>query len=280
MGKIVVITHEYDRLITKPLFRPARSGYMIHAVLRELERRGHEFTVARGLSRQPQGDMSILHVNATVTPSEYLSYAATFPVSVNLAMSDISKRRISQALVTPGDGWDRSVIVKSTLNHGGYPERRFNAQARLRGRRPPFPDARIVKEYMVFERAAEVPPELFADPSLVVERFMPEATEDGFAIRHWVFAGDYDYSVRCVARERLVKAAGIFRSEPCQVPDDLRRRRAELGCDYGKFDFVVHDGRSYLLDANKTPGAPPSGIEVASPVGMADGLEKMLKRLS
>ena len=31
--------------------------------------------------------------------------------------------------------------------------------------------------------------------------------------------------------------------------------RQELGFDYGKFDYVVHDGRPVLLDANKTTGA-------------------------
>lgn len=278
MGKIVVITHEYDRLLRKPLFRPARSGYMIHAVLRELERLGHQCIVARGLARRPGGDMAIVHVNATVTPAEYLDYAATFPVSVNLAMVDISKRHISQALVTPGDGWEGPVILKSTLNHGGYPERRLNARARLRGRRPPFPGATLVRNYTVFDRANEISPAVFANPNLVVERFMPEVTEDGHALRHWIFAGDYDYCVRCVSKEKLVKGSGVFRSEACTVPDDLRRRRHELGCDYGKFDFVVHDGRSYLLDANKTPGSPPTGIEVASPSGMASGFERMLRR--
>jgi hypothetical protein len=30
-------------------------------------------------------------------------------------------------------------------------------------------------------------------------------------------------------------------------------RREALGFDYGKFDYVEHDGEPILLDANKTP---------------------------
>ena len=40
--------------------------------------------------------------------------------------------------------------------------------------------------------------------------------------------------------------------------------RARLGFDYGKFDYVKHEGRYYLLDANRTPGAPESFVNDAS----------------
>ena len=32
-----------------------------------------------------------------------------------------------------------------------------------------------------------------------------------------------------------------------------------MGFDYGKFDFVRHDGQWLLLDVNKTPSAPAVG---------------------
>jgi len=35
--------------------------------------------------------------------------------------------------------------------------------------------------------------------------------------------------------------------------------RRKLGFDYGKFDYVVHEGRAHLLDANRTPGALQDG---------------------
>ncbi|WP_135432437.1 hypothetical protein [Pseudotabrizicola sediminis] len=36
-------------------------------------------------------------------------------------------------------------------------------------------------------------------------------------------------------------------------PEPILRLREEMGFDFGKFDYVVHDGQAILLDANKTP---------------------------
>jgi len=66
---------------------------------------------------------------------------------------------------------------------------------------------------------------------------------------------------------------------PVAVPDELRAERSRLGFDYGKFDFVVHEGRAILLDANRTPSAPPPSPEVdASNVHLAGGIDSLLKR--
>jgi hypothetical protein len=35
----------------------------------------------------------------------------------------------------------------------------------------------------------------------------------------------------------------------------LREQRRRLGFDFGKFDFVMHQGRAVLVDANRTPGS-------------------------
>jgi hypothetical protein len=277
MAHIVVITHEYDRLIDRKFFR-RDSGYMIHAILEDLRMRGHSWTIAQDLSNRMKGDAAVLHVDATRVDPAYIEYGRGFPFCLNLAVADISKGRISQAKVAPGDGWTGPVIVKPVLNSGGVPEERLNRRARRAGKPAPFPTAKTMKDYQLFDRASDVPADFFADQDFLVERFLPEVVEDGFALRFWVFCGDYDFCGRFVSRGSMVKGPGVFRSEPCAVPEDLRRRREELGFDYGKFDFAVHDGKSYLMDANKTPGrVPKSAGEVASPAGMASGFEKMIR---
>jgi hypothetical protein len=61
------------------------------------------------------------------------------------------------------------------------------------------------------------------------------------------------------------------------VPDFLRAERERLGFDYGKFDFVIHDGQAVLLDANKTPGPPPSSPDAMERnARLAGGIEMML----
>ena len=278
MAHIVVITHEHDKLLEHKLFRRTESSYMVYAILEDMRLRGHSWTVAKGPLTKLRGDAAILHVDATLVDPTYVDYGRSFPFCLNVGVSDISKSRISQARVAPDDGWEGPVIVKGVLNCGGLPEGRLNHRAGRAGRPLPFPGARVMKEYQVFDRAAEVPRDVFNDPGLLVERFLPEIEPDGFALRYWLFCGDYDFCGRFVSRDRIVKGAGVFRSEPCAIPDDLRERRKELGFDYGKFDFAVHDGKTYLMDANKTPGRVPQDAgEVASMPRMADALERMLR---
>jgi len=37
------------------------------------------------------------------------------------------------------------------------------------------------------------------------------------------------------------------------APSEIEALRERMGFDYGKFDYVIHEGRVILLDANKTP---------------------------
>lgn len=55
-----------------------------------------------------------------------------------------------------------------------------------------------------------------------------------------------------------------------------------LGFDYGKFDFVMHEGRAVLLDANKTPGRARnlSKIVAAGTANLADGFEGLIHRVA
>ena len=96
-----------------------------------------------------------------------------------------------------------------------------------------------------------------------------EQEPDGHAIRIWVFCGDRERCNRYVSPDRLVKGPNVVRREPVPVPDDLRARRRDLGFEYGKFDFVVYDGRSILLDANRTPSPPPTLHRETRPSGSA-----------
>jgi len=77
------------------------SLYMLYDILVELQRRGHVVRVAKGVSGE-RGDAAILHVNSTVVADEYLDYGRSFPLCLNLAASDISKRKVSGARFVPG----------------------------------------------------------------------------------------------------------------------------------------------------------------------------------
>jgi len=225
---------------------------MIHEILREMERLGHSWKIASGPRRQ-SGDVALLHVNATIVPADYLGLAENFPVKVNFAVADISKRHVSDAVLDGPGQWSGPVVVKTNLNAFGVPEARINRHAARRGLPPPFQGARMLADYRIAASASEIGDDVWNDPQLVVERFVPEIEERGYVLRNWVFFGANERCTRHVADAPIVKGANVFASEPCAVPERLRRRRAELGFDYGKFDFVMHEGEAVLLDANRTP---------------------------
>lgn len=279
MARIVVITHEYDQLLKRRgLLRRPTSSYMLYDILGELQRRKHEVVVARGLSLRPTGHAALLHVDATVTPDDYVDYGRSFPLCLNLGATDISKCRVSGAVLGVDDDWNGPVIVKSNRNSGGAPERRINWRARRAGHAEPFPEMPEMDEYRIYDSPEELPDGVTADPNLSVERFVAEREPDGFALRFWVFCGEAERCTRYVSTDKLVKAAKFVRKETVPVPDELRHRRRELGFDYGKFDFVVHQGKAILLDANKTPGRPQNltNLLAEGAANLADGFEGML----
>ena len=275
MASIAILCHELDRVLW-----PRRDGdgyncpYLIGRMVFELIRRGHDVEIVLGLkANNPAPDLAILHVDLTRVPDEYLAYASGFRNCLNRNVVDISKTRISGALLAGQPDWNGPVIVKSNLNCHAGGENAKNAR-----RKGSAPEARAFPEYAVFNSLHDVPEELSSDASLVIDCFMPEREGDMYAIRHWVFCGDQGHCNRFISPEMIIKGGNVLRKEPCAVPEKLHAIRKSLGFDYGKFDFVVHGDDVYLLDANKTPGSPPllSAGDQAGLSRLVDGFEAML----
>jgi hypothetical protein len=281
VARIVVITHRHDQFLHAPSNgRTLASSHMLAAILQEMIARGHSVTIGRGPDHLPAADLAIMHVNTTVVAPEYREAAARYPRCINIGAVDISKRRVSGAQLRRGDDWAGPVIIKSNLNYMGRPEARQNARAALAGQRPPYPGTVAMAEYQITDAIGDVPDAVWDDPNRVVDRFIPEIEPDGFAVRAWIFLGDSERCTRYVSTERVIKAQTTFRRQRVPVPKALRAERERLGFDYGKFDFVVHQGKAILLDANKTPGG---AAQIAAHVAagnrhLADGLAKMIPR--
>jgi hypothetical protein len=277
LAKIIVYTHEYDSFTKLRWAMPPRIvGYFLYDVLREAEAYGHSWRVVKG-ARRCEGDVAIMHVDATMVSPEYIAMGDGFACAVNFATPDISKRKVSESLLAKGDDWDGRVIVKSNLNYGGAKEVHHNRVARLRGARPPHPDARETPGYHVLESIAAVSDEIWNDDARVVERFLPEPDPQGYALRIWKFLGDSETCMRHVAAEPIVKGRNTIAIHPVPVSPELRDRRRRLGLDYGKFDYVVHDGKVVLLDVNRTPGVVPRLFPKALVQDFARGLDGLIR---
>lgn len=270
---IAVITHAQDRLLRPGASGKAVSDYMLGPVLQQAAAMGHKITVCRGFPpKRVEADLAIMHVDLTAVPRDYLELARSFPSCVNLQAADISKRSIGGARLVEGDAWQGPVIVKSDFNYRAIPELRLNAAAKAAGRPLPYPGLHDRYDYSIYPSPGAVPSAVKADPTLVVERFLPERAEGGYALRFWTFSGAAERCSRVFSEEPVVKSDNQTGFEFVEVPDRLREIRTALGFDYGKFDFVIHDGEPVLLDANRTPGAPPVPKGAAWPKDYAEGL--------
>jgi hypothetical protein len=253
--RVAVLTHEMDDFHGE--------GYLLGRVCAAWRKAGHDVVVAQGMKDPPAADVAVLHTDLTIVPPEYLEFAQRYPVVINGSTRDISKRVVSQQIVTQSDSYSGPVIVKTNANFGGKPEARKSV---LRGEAPPtleqvnWGNFRALAKYPILRSKHAVPDLVWTNPNLIVDKFTPERTPVGeFVLRIWIFLGDRSLHYRAISLEPNIKSSNTIRREQLdrnEIPEELRQRRAELGFDYGKFDYVQINGRAVLLDANKTPGLP------------------------
>lgn len=272
MARIVILEHRFQASLKR--------RYLAHSLARLWRERGHQAVVHGGRENLPDADLALLHLDLTVVPRAYRRLLDRYPRVLNGAVLDLSKRRISCQLVAgPDDPWVGPVLVKTDANYGGLPERHLRRMALQAGLRTAIPRAVVLEAYPVFPSPRAVPPRVWSMPELLVERFLPERDDRGYYMRHWTFLGDRERSNRYRAAVPIIKSSDIIDGEPVPVPDEIRAWRARLGFDFGKFDYVIHEGRCVLLDVNRTPGSP-DGLIAAEPASfrsLADGIEAFLR---
>jgi hypothetical protein len=272
MATILLLCHAHD------LFHARH--FLVAGLVPHWTEAGHRVIVHEGARDVPEADVTILHVDRTVIPAEYVEALRGRAVVVNGRAIDLSKRRVSTHLVGPYDDYDGPVIVKTDANAGGVPEWLHEQVARRKGEAPPGPPAKYMTErYRIFDSVRRVPPRARLSPDLVIERFVPERDPRGYATRHWIFLGDRGWCSRVVGGQPVLKGADVVERTMVDVPDAIRARREELGLDFGKLDFVIHDGEPILLDANRTPTVPErlSGELAAGLAGLARGIDVFCK---
>jgi hypothetical protein len=263
--KIAVWLHERDAY-------PEVKVHFIWALCDLWRQQGVEVAVFKGLERMVAADVLLPHVDLTVLPEGYAELFSHYPRVLNCSVRDISKRRISRQLVTGTDAYAGAVIVKTNLNFGGLPEARLTGTALARRQKNPWWARALLRrerfaepewgtlrslnpsDYKIFPSLKDVPPAVFANDSLVVERFLPEYEQGLYHLRIYQFLGERGYCVRLGSREPIVKTQSVVSREEIPIPPELVALRRELGLDYGKLDFVMRDGRVVLLDVNRTPG--------------------------
>lgn len=214
-----------------------------------------------GTAKFVPADVAILHVDLSVVPDAYASFARRYPVALNAGVLDIRKRRFSTLAVTPADPYAGPVIVKTDLNSGGGPER-LARRLGSRDDRPAHARGRITGpfKYRLYPTSADVPPAFYRDPGLIIEKFVPERQGDWYCHRRYYFLGATEVNQLWRGKKPLCVNDEDGIAEDAPVPPQLRQFRQQFGIDFGKIDYVfASSAEPIVLDVNKTPwGVSPN----------------------
>ncbi len=259
-------------LILKGLHDPRQ---LIDAIAQRWAGNGYRVLTHYGSENLPKADIVLLHVDMTEIPLFYAERLKAYPLVLNRNVLDISKSAFSELLVTRNDTYGGPVIVKTDANCGGKPETRIRRRSRT-FRWPKLLFCRAgsnwVKtghlnpyEYPIYDNKTLVPLEVWENPKLIVERFLPEKEDDLYYIRYYMFLGDQGWAARFGSKNPIVKfSSRVTQEERVSVPDELIALRKRLGFDYGRFDYVERDGLPIVFDINKTVGGYNSCAEYAT----------------
>ena len=265
--RLAVLVHENS------IERDLRAAVVFHLATYWRET-GHSVVFLRGTDRFVDADVLFVHVDLSVVPDPYLEFASRYPAAVNHRVADIRKSRISQSLVRRESGWDGPVIVKTDLNYGGIPEltlassrimrttRAGRFLLRYHPRRRRLSPLSRGNNYPIYENIQAVPDAVWYDHRVVIERFSPELDEGLYRLRLYQFVGDRATWRRISSHSPLVKSGNMIKTEPIEPDPAVEAWRHRLGLDYGKIDYVVHDGQPILLDVNKTTGVDARATRV------------------
>lgn len=244
-------------ILVHPTTTPKEVGrWAINELAQVWNAAGIKVQYMTGLQMRPPADVLIVHIDLSVVPQEFLDVAAEYPVAINARVKDIRKRTISRQLVVPGDGWQGPVIVKSNLNCCALGELLVGLRdpSQPKARKFPFKMQRQT-DYRIFERVDQMPQEYFGDDSVIVERFLPEREGELYYTRSYHFLGSKTTTVRLGSSQPIVLGHTATSMETIEPHPDVVQFREEFGLQYGKIDYVIHEGRAVILDVNKTTGA-------------------------
>ena len=138
------------------------------------------------------------------------------------------------------------------------------------------------EQYPIYDNPRKVPPPVWKNERLVVEKFLPEREGDLYCLRQYIFLGTSEINTRAISKDPRVKSRGVVRREILDsTPAEVREFRAALGFDYGKFDYVVHGDDVIIFDVNRTFTYDPesrAGSATSLLMTLADGIEPFLDR--
>lgn len=262
--KIAILFHESDRVNDT-------KHYAISALADTWRRDGHIVIYLFGIRNFVPADLVLVHIDLSVVPDEYITFSEQYPIVLNGKVKDIRKSSFSPYLIQSNDPYPGPVFIKTNFNFAGVPET-------YRLWKLPFPFShagyylakgfKIIlhslnfgkfckpADYLQIDSLGEIPVNWFKRNDIVIQRFCPEMEDGLYHTRFYVFLGGRYYCECLSSPVPVVNSRSAVRTEYIDVHPEIERLRQELKFDYGKFDYVMHEGVPVLLDINKTIGVP------------------------
>lgn len=254
MKTICILVHEKDP------FRDQH--YLIQQLAEKWCARNFKIEIARNPENLSGADIVIQHLNMTTIPASYTEALDSHPLVINGKIHSISKRTISKNLLKPGCNYLNPVIVKTDNNHGGRPDRRLQKKydpismfCRQIKKRCPWQITGILdpENYQIYPKSYMVPHSVWQNNNLVVEKLCTEKEGNLYLLRQWIFFGSKEICRVLLSPNPVIHAGDVVAKRySTNIPQNLRKARKKFGFDYGKFDFIIRDGKAVLFDTNFT----------------------------
>lgn len=259
--------------------------YLLGLIARQWQMAGASVRVTAPVAAYPAKDAVVVHIDRSVVPDSMLAPSRGHACAFNNHAADIRKSTYVEYRVHAGSTYHGPVIVKTDLNHAGWPERRqtriggiaaiaFSRIRRLLGLSTPILRK---SDYQVYASAALVPKQRYTDGSLI-QQFLPERMGSQYVLREYYFLGDREFLNVEVQDTPIINSGTSIEYGPGTPPDEVLAVRQQLRLDYGKIDYAIVDGRPVIYDANKTMGMhqPPSTLNHAIAEHLAPGILRSL----
>ena len=274
---IAVLMHEHDRYFDL-------SNYLVYYFAEIWREQGHSVVFVFGTEDYVPADIALLHIDLSIVPTDYTIFSQRYPIVINGRITDIRKSNLPDNELGQMDDYHGPVIVKTDLNNAGQPEKRLailaakkkNAIGRMwiklsRLWQEKTMGVASANDYLLFNTPEEVPSRYRRNQRLIVQRFLPEHENGLYHLRVYHFLGNRGNCTRISSDQPIVKSRGTIYSEMVEPHPKIVSLRQEMGFDYGKFDYVMHEGQPILIDANKTTGR---GTPVVTPERMQKWRER------
>jgi len=253
---IVIICHE--------IYEKGSKDYVIYDIANQWRKEGIEVTFLYGIKEYVPADLAVLHVDLSIVPDDYIEFAKQYPITLNGMIKDIRKSTLSKNILNSESNYNGKIIIKSNLNYGGLPEKKLQTS------NIPEPFAHLLrktaswiynirkdsfylstpKDYCIFDNSNLVPPELYQREDIIVEKFLPEIQDDKYCIRNYYFLGDHSIHIIRKSLHPIVYSKTADSYEVVMACPEIEMFRKKIHFDFGKFDYVIHNGTPILLDIN------------------------------